>query len=111
MRVLNRILLIVSFKQEFLDFLDVRDEDCNASLKTLNLEPSFYLIREPTSDKDYSEIIENNIQNIFSSIYAGFSDNQYSISKKEFDSFFDIDCNEMVRDLSCSESALGYETF
>jgi hypothetical protein len=110
-RVLNRILLIVNYKQEFLDFLDVRDEDCNVDLTLLNDEPGFYLIREPTSNEDYSKIIKDNIQNIFSTVYEGFSENQYTVSEKEFESFFDIGCNEMVRDLSDSDYALGYENF
>ena len=111
MRVLNRIILIVNYKQEFLDFLVARDDDCNIDLNLMNEEPGFYLIREPTSNEDYSEIIKDNIQDIFSSIYEGFSENQYTVSEKEFESFFAIGCNEMVRDLSDSDSVLDYENF
>jgi hypothetical protein len=101
----------VSYKQEFLNFLKGRNEVDDFDLSVLNEEPSFYLIREPTSNQDYDEIVKCNIQNIFSSVYEGFSERTYTVSENEFELFFDIGCNEMVRDLSVSNPALGYENF
>jgi hypothetical protein len=110
LKIINRLLLVVGYKQDFLDFLTIKNKGCGLDLKSLNADPEFYLIREPNSDDDYSGIIKDNIQNIFSSIYEGFSDEQYTISEKEFELFFDVGCSEMVRDLSDSDTNLAYES-
>ena len=111
MKVINRLLLVITFTTEFVDWLKSKDKAFDFNVEELNKEPCYFLIREPVSDDDYQNIIEANFGSIFTTILEPMTNMHLNVTKDEFDRFIEIGVCEMVHDISHGDVELGYEDF